>query len=125
MTESRWYAVSTGNGNDGVSHMFPDYYVKTNDPWLLAHAAMISEWNDRWWAAENVEVDGGAEYNIQAVIYEGPEGETQFGAAEMLLDVFPVSDDELPDISDPWHKPMYESIEDAIDSTTLEIAKRD
>lgn len=125
MTESRWYAVSSGNGNDGISHAFPDYYVKTNDPWTLARAAMISEWSDRQWAAESVEVDGEEDYTIQAVIYEGPDGETQFGAAEMLIDVFPISDDELPNQSDPWHKPMYESLDDAVDSASLALAKRD
>ena len=105
--------------------MFPDFYVKTNDPWTLARAAMIADWKDREWAAANVEVDGEADYTISAVIYEGPEGETQFGAAEAIIEVFPVDDNELPDISDPWHEPMYNSLEEAIDEVSLAVARKE
>jgi hypothetical protein len=124
-SESKWYAVSSGNGNDGVSHMFPDYYVKTSEPWNLARAAMIASWVDRQWAAENCEVDGEEDYTITATVYEGPEGETQFGAAEMIIEVFPVSEEELPDQTDPWHKPMYDSLDAALDSASVALARKD
>lgn len=68
----RWYGVSYGNGNDGVSHLYPNFYVKTDDPWTLATAATVSyfkaEFQDN--ALEAVQVDGEADYTIQAVIYE-------------------------------------------------------
>jgi hypothetical protein len=32
----KWYSVSSGDGNNGVSRMYPDYYVRTADPFHLA-----------------------------------------------------------------------------------------
>lgn len=98
--QPRWYAVSRGNGNDGVSHIFPDYFVYTAHPFDLAEHDCIQQWKPKWreWAAEAVEVDGEADYTIRATIYEGPNGETQFGAAELIVEVFPVDqpDDDRP-----------------------------
>jgi hypothetical protein len=76
----RWYAVSFGNGNDGVSHTFPDYYVRTSDPFRLAAAAMIGNFNKpagKAFAVENTEVDGEADYTISATILNPPEDETE------------------------------------------------
>ena len=36
-----WYGVSSGNGNNGVSHLYPDYYVRTADPFRLAELASL------------------------------------------------------------------------------------
>ncbi len=72
----RLYGVSTGNGNDGVSHTYPSYYVRTVDPWTLARAAMLSEFKEgegQAWAQRAMDVDGGAEYGISATIYDPPD----------------------------------------------------
>lgn len=72
----RWYGVSFGNGNDGVSHMWPNYYVRTADPFQLAAAAIVANWNDddmRAYAAENAEIDGEADYTICATILNPPD----------------------------------------------------
>ena len=34
-----WYGVARGDGNMGVSTMFADFYVFTDDPWTLAERA--------------------------------------------------------------------------------------
>jgi hypothetical protein len=67
----RWYGVSFGNGNDGVSHTFPNYYVRTADPYTLAAAAVIASFKDgfKQAAADACEVDGEADYTISATIY--------------------------------------------------------
>ena len=67
----RLYGVSFGNGNDGVSHMFADYYVKTCDPWLLTRAATLGSFKPEFQPAANeaVEIDGEADYTIYATIY--------------------------------------------------------
>lgn len=93
----RWYGVSTGNGNDGVSQMYPDYYVYTRFPFELAEFHGVQQWAKKHeeWARENVEVDGEADYTITATFYEGPNGETQFGAAEMIVEVFPVDEVDM------------------------------
>ena len=72
MAEAKWYGVSSGDGNNGVSHMFADYYVKTAEPYRLAELAMLTLFKREAidWAKENVEIDGEAEYTISAVIME-------------------------------------------------------
>lgn len=64
----RWFGVSFGNGNDGVT--FPDYYVRTADPFKLAAAAVIGMFKDEYKerAADVLEVDGEADYTISAMI---------------------------------------------------------
>ena len=42
MAEAKWYGVSSGDGNNGVSHMFADYYVKTAEPYRLAELAVLT-----------------------------------------------------------------------------------
>jgi len=114
MSETRLYGVSFGNGNDGVSHMFPDFYVRTDDPWTLARIALVESYapGSPYYrhAARSVEVNGEADYTVAATLYEGPDGETQFGAAERICLVFP---DDGPDMADPWHRPVYESLDEA------------
>lgn len=71
------YGVSTGDGNNGVSHMFANYYVRTADPWLLARAAAYAEWQPAAWdyLDSELRVDGEAEYTISAMLYEAPDFE--------------------------------------------------
>jgi hypothetical protein len=74
----RWFGVSSGNGNDGVSHMFPDYFVRClpDEAWDLARAAMISDFKPgegQAFACENMETDGEADYMISATILNPPD----------------------------------------------------
>lgn len=67
----RLYGVSFGNGNDGVSHTYPSYYVRTCEPFALAAAALLSEFKPKYrpMVAEAMEVDGEADYTIYATLY--------------------------------------------------------
>jgi hypothetical protein len=120
MDESRWYGVSTGNGNDGISHMFADYYVKTSEPWDLARVALIDQFKPEGmdWAKDAMEIDGEAEFTIHGVIYDPPDmtgGEwSEHNGAWLLLDVFPVSEEEMRDGT-----PTYESISEAHSAQAL------
>ena len=72
----RWYGVSYGDGNNGVSHSYANFYVKTCEPYRLAQAAMLSEFKageGQSWALWAMEIDGEAEYTISAVIYDPPD----------------------------------------------------
>lgn len=120
--QPRLYGVSSGNGNDGVSHMFADYYVTTNDPWRLAKLAMVTQFKEAYQAKalEECTVDGEAEYTVQAVIYEpldaepAEEGESYCDAngCAYLIDVFPEGE--------PREGVMqYASLEEAFDAATL------
>jgi len=139
---TRWYGVSTGYGNNGVSHMFTDYYVLTDDPWTLARAAIIAahEGNAAWeQAAIEAEVDGEADYTIAAVIYEDPtfdpdclseedradydNGDYEFGPAEFILEAFPAEDEWHVNRRDDVYRINYQSIEEACGVTAVAKAK--
>lgn len=129
------YGVSTGNGNDGVSHLHPNYFVYTNQPYRLAKAAMIDQFEGaagKAWALANVEVDGEAEFGITAAIDNPPEedgaeshneDETWSGVngAWLLLHVFPVAEDDA-------HSQLiniYASIEAALTPSALALVPSD
>ena len=117
-----WYGVSSGNGNDGVSHHYPDYYVRTADPYRLAELAMVDTFKageGMAWAREAVGVDGERDYTISATIYEGPDGETEFGAAWLIIEVFPVESDS----NGPLHSngPEYDNLESAFSAEALAL----
>lgn len=89
MTESqtKLYGVSSGDGNNGVSHMFADYYVRTNDPYRLAELALLAEFRPgkgQAWARANAEIDGEAEYTISAMILNPPCEDSEDGAYPVL-----------------------------------------
>lgn len=127
----QWYAVSSGNGNDGVSHSWPDYYVRIcpADAYRLAECAMVDSFNPgagKAWARDNVEVDGEAEYTVSATIYDPPADETdsedeesgsysEFNGAWQIVEVFPYGGE--PDTS----APQYDSLESAISAETLAL----
>lgn len=78
----RLYGVSNGNGNDGVSHLFADYYVRTSDPWRLAELAMVAQFKpgkDMAWAKDNAEIDGDEESTIFAMLLDPPCEDTEDG----------------------------------------------
>lgn len=117
----RWYGVSTGDGNNGVSHMFPDYYVFTADPWRLCERAAESSLRP----GVEFEVDGEADYCISAVVYDSPEfyddvseedmEDFEAGPCPFILDVFPVEQSEVDAArADPWGKLCYGSIAQAL-----------
>lgn len=62
--------------------MFPDYVVKTAEPWRLAALAAITAWELDFhdWARENVDIDGEAEYTIYATFVESPETQAERSA---------------------------------------------
>jgi hypothetical protein len=118
----RLYAVSYGNGNDGVSHMWPDFYCRTDDPYALARLAIITNLGESYqdWASEVVDVDGEAEYTITGMILDPPSDDTDEPAEDdddnswsyangawLIAEVFP-SDYEGP--ADVYGKCIYKNL---------------
>lgn len=88
----RLYGVSYGNGNDGVSHTFANFYVRTCEPYTLAAAAMLSMHDAILdYTAENLDVDGEAEYGISAMLLNPPDDrvdyESDLTAAQECVDI--------------------------------------
>lgn len=118
-TEKRWYGVSTGDGNNGVSHMFPDYYVLTDDPWELAERAAKSDLNPEFHDQIEFREDASGE-GATAEVYTG-----DLDYCDFILDVFPLCAEELTagsptegfdvgDATSEGRAPMYQSIEEAL-----------
>lgn len=128
MNACRLYGVSSGNGNDGVSHMFPDYYVYTSDPYRLARLAMVSTFKDEWKRAayDAMYVDGEADYTIFACIYdpldepdcEDGESWSSVNGAWLLIHIFP--DDEPREGT-----PLYYSLESCFEAGDLAMVGED
>ncbi len=124
-----WYGVSFGNGNDGVSHMYPNFFVRTCEPYTLAAAAMLSDFKPSEgvaWASENMEVDGDAEYGISATLYDPPDDgkdyEAELEAAQEAVDDAHYALQEAIDAEDQEAEDAAQTqLEEARDAlTTLE-----
>jgi len=122
------YSVSTGNGNDGVSHMFADYYVNTDDPWRLARLALVSSFKNEWKerALDAANIDGESEYTIAAVIYD-PLDEvydeesgswSESNGTWFIVEVFPEDDPREG-------RPVYDSIDEAFESADLSLVTKE
>lgn len=144
---TRIYAVSSGNGNDGVSRLFPDYYVKTNEPYRLAELAAISTFKvgmGQAWCQRNVDIDGEAEYGITACLLnppceDSPDGEypdlgeeenesaedgrnySENKGAWQLWEITPLEEGETPRDGTPY----YESLEKCFDAAELALVAKE
>lgn len=146
----RWFAVSFGNGNNGVSHGWPNYYCRctSEQAFDLATAAMLSEFKEgagQAWAAENCEVDGEADYTITAMILDPPaddddsddsdddESWSSFNGAWMLCEVYDASEAyNVPDdiasptdgtVTGQFDMPAYNSLDECFTAELLALAR--
>lgn len=115
--EIRLYGVSTGAGNTGVSRGFPDFYVRTAEPYLLAAAAAYGCWKPKAWdfLDSELQLGGEAEYTISAWLDGGYES----GPAVFVLEVFPVEEGEQRE-----GKMVYAGLEAACDVAAIARAAR-
>ena len=145
-TEARYYGVSSGDGNNGVSHMYPDYIVKTNEPFRLAELAAISSYKPEYqqWALRNVTVDGEGDYTVYATFHESYETQQERDAMQARLDNMREDDPDREALEQeiehygcdyaelcfevfPWegelpaNKPVFESLEDAYTVNDLRL----
>jgi hypothetical protein len=108
----RVYGVSYGDGNNGVSQLFPDFYVRTDDPYALAFGAMVDQFQPDYMTryAKRIEVDGEADYTVRATIYDpiGSPNWCEHNGAWRICEVFPVDESDMRD------RPTYESTADAL-----------
>lgn len=90
------YLYRRGNGNDGN---FPRYIVELSNadcPYAFLSAAVANDYiagkRVRRHIVRNIVVDGEPEFGLNAVVYEGPEGETDFGAAWLTAALEPLTE---------------------------------
>lgn len=113
--EAREYAVSSGNGNDGVSHLYPDYIVTApvDSEYLIARLACLASFNSGWgrkWAKRELMLSDMGPDSVQGAICDAPgrdgRGYSEHNGAWRLWDVYPA--DEASDASEC---PRYETLE--------------
>lgn len=121
-----WYGVSVGNGNDGVSRTLPRYFVKTNEPYLLAEAGMLCNLAKPLWPrmAEEIATAGDdPKWGVSATLYEGPDGETEFGAAWLICEVWLADEDTFEHGRPSGDIPSYDNPESCFDADLLKLIR--
>jgi len=79
--------------------MFPDYYVRTCEPFTLAAAAVLSDFSgdELIWAADELTVDGEAEFGISATLLNPPDDradhESELESVQAEIDAAESDDD--------------------------------
>lgn len=92
----RTYLFRLGDGNEGN---FPCLTINLADddcPFAALRALVINTYRAgpvRDHIAANIQTDGEPEYGVRATVYEGPDGETAFGAAWITAELQPMGDD--------------------------------
>lgn len=93
------FLFRTGDGNDGD---FPRYIVTLSDrddPYTALAALLANEYiaghRVRRFVMANLDIDGDPEYGLYGAVFEGPEGETAFGAAWETCQLQPLSGEDL------------------------------
>jgi hypothetical protein len=92
------YLFRMGDGNEGNFPVRVVVLGKRDCPYAALKALIANEYipgrSVRKHVIRNVEVDGEAAYGVHATVYEGPFGETAFGAAWLTAELEPADDDE-------------------------------
>ena len=117
-----WYSVSLGNGNDGVSRSSPNYYVKTNDPYVLVNAGLLGALDSILWPSMKDKIDtcgDDALWGLSSTLSEGPNGETEFGVAWMICEVWPTEYDGEPNDGHP----KYDNLESCFAPGLLKLLR--
>lgn len=88
------YLYRRGNGNEGN---YTRYIIHTAHPYEALKACVVNDYiasSNRRYIMKNIETDGEAEYSIYATICEGPNGETEFGAAWITAELAPLDEED-------------------------------
>lgn len=127
MTENpqpRLYGVSIGNGNDGVSQLYPRCAVTTADPYALARLFLADQFIPRRVRAvlRETHLDGEAEYTVSATLYDPPgksgRGWCDANGAYRIVEVFPITEEDARGLK------RYDGIASVLSSSTLRILRR-
>ena len=93
------YLYRRGDGNEGN---FIRAIVELKDdqsPYAALRALVVNDYipgrSVRRHIIKNVEIDGEADFGLDATVYEGPKGETAFGAAYLTAALEPLNEKDL------------------------------
>lgn len=86
------YLFRAGDGNEGNFRRGTVNLVESDCPYAALRALVLNMYKLgplRSHIASEIETDGEAEYGILATVFEGPNGETAFGAAYITAELVP------------------------------------
>jgi hypothetical protein len=91
------YIFSRGNGNEGNSPRFIVKLKASDNPWAALEALVTNEYiargRIRRHIAANIKSEGEKQFIIRATVYEGPNGEQDFGSAWLTASLEPIHSD--------------------------------
>lgn len=91
-----FYLYRRGNGNDGNFARLVVVLKSTDSPFAALRALVANDYipgkKVRRHIIKTIEVDGEAEHGVIATVYEGPDDETEFGAAYITAELEPLDD---------------------------------
>jgi hypothetical protein len=92
-TMTQRYIYRRGDGNEGNFARFIVELKDNDSPYAALRALVINDYiagrRTRRHIARTIEVDGESEYGLHACVYDGPDGETVFGAAYVTAELEP------------------------------------
>lgn len=122
---SKSFLFRMGNGNDGNYPMSVISLKHKDSPYAALTALVVNEYvlksKQRRYVIKNIEVDGDANHSVYASVYDGPNGETEFGASYLTAELEPVKDEDLKFLSNKYG--FYE-IRSILDSSALRLFRK-
>ena len=117
------FLFRVGDGNDGCFPVSLVTLQPDDSPYKALAALVVNRYIDghatRAYVAANIETDGERDYGINAMVYEGPNGEQAFGAAWICAELQPLSDADVEYRASRHGEP--EDIRDMLDASALLI----
>lgn len=90
------YLFRAGDGNEGNFPRFAVILTPEQCPFAALKALVLNQYKlgpMRDYIESKIDVDGEAEFGVHAAVYEGPDGESAFGAAWITAELEPIDDD--------------------------------
>lgn len=92
------YLYRRGNGNEGNYARAVVELTADQSPYAALRAFVVNDYipgrRVRRHIVRTIEVDGDVDFGLHAAVYEGPDGETDFGAAYLTAEFQPISADD-------------------------------
>lgn len=89
------YLFRKGDGNEGNYPLYVVELTPEQCPYAALRALVSNEYKAglfREHIDETIVIDGEAEYGISAMVFEGPNEETAFGAAWLMAELQPIDE---------------------------------
>lgn len=102
------YLYRRGDGNEGNFKRAVIMLKETDDPYAALIALVANDYipgkRVRRHIIRNIEIDGEPEFNLYAMVLDGPDGEQAFGAAWLTAELKPIAEADIDGEAYPLRK---------------------